>query len=402
VIPYLIAIDLMQCNSNRFLVSHPGKQHVKNVLEVVSQKFCLERFYTLLSLDRIPGGHRFFPNKCYRSLPAGSTTQYPILALKHYAFRQDLYLDTYREYDRLVATEVNVIKPELMIGYENANLRSFAAVKAQSGATILDLAAVHHSEYEKLWNDFPLFKSGFKDRGYFDSMNSYKEEAYKYTDYCLCLSEYARDSLLQAGIKEDRIFLIPLGVDHSVFYPSEDDVKRPSNEMRLLYVGRIHPLKGLGELLSVMRRLEGKFDIRLDIVGPVMRGGCIPVPTGPNVRYHKPMKQQALRKMYQQADLFINFSYTDSWAQTVLEAMACSTAVIVTKNTGSKDAVMKGGGKVLDVANEDQLHDVIISFYEDSCMLEKLSSDAHEVSLEYTSDIYRTKLARVLNHIVSG
>ncbi len=111
------------------------------------------------------------------------------------------------------------------------------------------------------------------------------------------------------------------------------------------------------------------------------------------------MTQEDLVKQYQDADVFVFPSYLDSWAMTVLEAMACGTPVIVTENTGSRDAVEKGGGIVIPAGNDLALEDAIKNLYNNRSTLETLGKKAREVAIEYTWEKYYQKLGGVIQDI---
>ncbi|MBL6689642.1 MAG: glycosyltransferase [Pseudomonadales bacterium] len=132
-------------------------------------------------------------------------------------------------------------------------------------------------------------------------------------------------------------------------------------------------MKGLRELLDVVGRLEG--EVELKVIGAENRGKQFEVEWPSNAKRLAAVPREALVSHYRQADVFINFSYSDSWGQTVLEAMACGTPVIVSDNTGAKDALRDGGGVVVKTGDSEALEHCIVSLHRDR---EKLASLAQE------------------------
>jgi glycosyltransferase involved in cell wall biosynthesis len=72
----------------------------------------------------------------------------------------------------------------------------------------------------------------------------------------------------------------------------------------------------------------------------------------------------------------------------VLEAMACGTPVIITENTGSKDAVSKGGGFVIPSGDMDALKEKISFLYRNRTVMEDMGRKAHLVAQQYTWENY--------------
>jgi len=115
--------------------------------------------------------------------------------------------------------------------------------------------------------------------------------------------------------------------------------------------------------------------------------------------YKGHLSQEELVQCYQAADIFISTSYTDSWAQTVIEAMACGTPVIVSDNTGAKDAVAKGGGYVVPTGDSTALKDKIKYLFQHRDELEQMGRRAATIAGQYTWDNYHEQLMNAISDI---
>jgi glycosyltransferase involved in cell wall biosynthesis len=121
------------------------------------------------------------------------------------------------------------------------------------------------------------------------------------------------------------------GVDLDCFYPDRDGAPHPAT---LLYVGRVSKEKNVEAFCS----LTG---YRRIVVGD-----------GPhlaNLRQHFPdvefagfVPHEELRGWYNQADVFVFPSKTDTFGLVMLEAMACGLPVVGFDVTGPKDIVRQG------------------------------------------------------------
>jgi glycosyltransferase involved in cell wall biosynthesis len=144
------------------------------------------------------------------------------------------------------------------------------------------------------------------------------------------------------------IAIIPNGIDVVGASPK----RRPSEAQRtLLYLGRLHPKKGLDDLIEAWKLIEAHHpDWHLDIVGPIdsvyahtlkSRIKANPVP---RVRLLGPLYGDEKQTAYRRADLFILPTLNDNFAMTVAEALAQATPVISTKGAPWSGLVTRGCG----------------------------------------------------------
>ncbi|MBI4119957.1 MAG: glycosyltransferase family 4 protein [Parcubacteria group bacterium] len=136
--------------------------------------------------------------------------------------------------------------------------------------------------------------------------------------------------------------IMPVGVDTSFFEPMPEVVKKRN---RILYLGRISPIKKIGVLIDAVKMLEIQgLDFELWVVGS---------PASPqDKRYEIEIKKTTAGlflkgkvvfksavphheapKIYNSAGVFVNLTPTGSFDKTILEAMACETPVLVANRT---------------------------------------------------------------------
>ncbi|MDB5240048.1 MAG: hypothetical protein JWP57_673, partial [Spirosoma sp.] len=167
---------------------------------------------------------------------------------------------------------------------------------------------------------------------------------------------------------------------------------------RMLFVGTITYRKGVDLLLQTFKNLDLP-NAELVLVGPVSDGrDLLRLCTG-SIRYVPFLHQNELATYYQEADVFVFPSYLDSWGQVVLEAMACGTPVIVTENTGAKDALVKGGGFVIPAGNVMALAEKIEYFYNNRAEVERIGREARRVAEQYTWENYYRQVTDALTDI---
>jgi glycosyltransferase involved in cell wall biosynthesis len=146
---------------------------------------------------------------------------------------------------------------------------------------------------------------------------------------------WTRWALAQVQEAEPRARALELnpGIDVARFRPAP---RRPSERLRVLFVGGRFAEKGGLDLIEALRGLLGR-EVELDVVTPS------PVPETEGVRVHALVQgEDRLVDLYQQADVFCLPTYADSMGYVLLEAMACGTAVVAT-NVGALPEVTGHG-----------------------------------------------------------
>ena len=148
-------------------------------------------------------------------------------------------------------------------------------------------------------------------------------------------SEY--EDIRRLGFKQP-VAVIPNGIDVQEF------VERGCRETRnLLFLGRIHPVKGVDILLNAWASVMDRFpNWRLSIAGPDAASGKH---SGYNermkalaanlqlkrVEFLGPLYGDAKLSAYREADLFVLPTHSENFGMTVAEALAAGTPAIVTK-----------------------------------------------------------------------
>ena len=391
----------------RIIVAHPDRQHSNALLRGLKDHHALT-FFTSFSSKNLTLGRRLF-NKYAKhlhqkrvfDLPRSQVKHLPLLLVLTKLLKLNLVQRIkfqYLIFDLWVSKQMPKQDFDIFIGYENSNLRSNKKARQLGKVVVLDLAAVHHVQNQKLWDRFPLYRDSIGDETDFAAMNKRKSIALEYTDYCFCLSSYARQTLIEGGFPAERIFVTNLGIDPSLFSVKSTYNDARDKPFKILYVGRISEMKGVFDLIQVFQSLSLP-NLELRLIGPMPPGAPDLENLSPDIRYFSSKPHAELVSEYQWADVFVNFSYTDSWAQTVIEAMACGTPVIVTENTGSKDAVEQGGGFIIPVADKSALKEKLLYFYDRRTEVGRLGREAYQVAQQYTWGKYVDQVQQALESI---
>lgn len=156
-----------------------------------------------------------------------------------------------------------------------------------------------------------------------------KEVARTETDHFLAVTNVAKQTLIKEGVSENKITVVPMGVDLSRFKPAKTQRKKAKN---ILFVGRLVPEKGIGELLSAYA--AEKFhnpQLTLTLIGSgPLKNKCLAA--GAIV---KQASYQQIHREYKNADIFIlpskpTQTWEEQYGMVLIEAMACGLPIITT------------------------------------------------------------------------
>ena len=182
------------------------------------------------------------------------------------------------------------------------------------------------------------------------------------------------------GISEDKIEIIPNGIELSEFanLPERGKFRRKhglGNDQRvILYLGRIHKIKGLDLLVRAFAELSRPLNsVKLVIAGPddgylsPLKKLIADLEISNEVLFTGHLYGEDKVAAYVDADAFVLPSTYEIFGNVVLEACACGTPVIVTDRCGIADAV-DGQAGVVVLYDKDQLRDALLYMLSDEKM----------------------------------
>jgi glycosyltransferase involved in cell wall biosynthesis len=147
------------------------------------------------------------------------------------------------------------------------------------------------------------------------------------------------------------VAIIPNGVDIPLFKEA------PASEVRtLLFLGRIHPIKGIDILLKAWQVVSPHYrEWRLRLVGPDDGGylrtmQALAAELGlDRVEFCGPLYGEAKLRAYQEADLFVLPTHSENFGVSVAEVLAAGTPAIVSKGAPWKGLETQGAGWWIDI-----------------------------------------------------
>ena len=131
------------------------------------------------------------------------------------------------------------------------------------------------------------------------------------------------------------------------------------NERTLLFLGRIHPIKGLDMLLSAWAAIQHGFpEWKLRIVGPDNGGHLAEMKKLARrlglkrIEFAGPLSGREKWPAYAEADLFVLPTYSENFGMSVAEALAAGTPAIVTTAAPWSGLTENGAGWWIEVGTK--------------------------------------------------
>jgi glycosyltransferase involved in cell wall biosynthesis len=116
--------------------------------------------------------------------------------------------------------------------------------------------------------------------------------------------------------------ILPNGINVKTFYP---DYNIKNKNVKFLFVGLLHPNKGLDILLPVIDRInDSRAEFHIVGVGDLEEK----IKKHKSVIYHGLVDNDSLSKIYRECDVFIYPSHADTYSLVVLEALSSGLYVL--------------------------------------------------------------------------
>jgi UDP-glucose:(heptosyl)LPS alpha-1,3-glucosyltransferase len=204
----------------------------------------------------------------------------------------------------------------------------------------------------------------------------------------------ARELRQYYGVAEEKIVIVPNGVDPALFRPAADaDVKRglrrhlglPQDEFLCLFVGGDWERKGVRDAIKAVAGLP---DTKLVVLGrgdgAAMLAYAATLGAARQVTFPGPSTMP--QDFYAACDAFVFPSRYEAFSLVTLEAAASGLPIIAHPINGTDELVRDGENGWLVPVSAEALREKIERLRNDSALLARLSSGAVESSRRYNWD----------------
>lgn len=160
----------------------------------------------------------------------------------------------------------------------------------------------------------------------------------------------------QMGVPLDRMTVVPVGVDHTVFRPRPEVARVPGRV--IVTTSSDVPMKGLVVLLEALAKLRTERHMELTVVGRPTEGGRVArtierLGLGPVVHCVSGISDDDLARAYGEAELAVVPSLYEGFSLPAIEAMACGVPLVATTGGALPEVVGRHGETGFLVAPDD-------------------------------------------------
>ena len=234
--------------------------------------------------------------------------------------------------------------------------------------------------------------------------------AVDYIDEIIVLSSIAAGHVRKAYNRSAKV--VRTGVDIDLFHnASKEEVRRKNgleNDFLLLQVGNIAADKRQSDSIVALYYLSKNYDnVKLILDGEGQRERLIALSrklgVEDKVLFRHTCCDEELAEVYAACDVFV-FPAQITWGLAVIEAMAASKPVIVSKMCGASEIIQSGvNGIVIDNTNPEKWARQIELLMNNPKLRKKLGENAYEyVSKNLSWEKYARNMARVFQQAIAS
>lgn len=191
--------------------------------------------------------------------------------------------------------------------------------------------------------------------------------------------------------------IIPNGIDTQAYRSqprarANESLKIPPHAVVILFMGRVHPIKGADVLLEAFLRIAADSPLAwLVVAGPdewgaeeKMRASAQRAGIAERIVFTGMIEGEDKKDLLARADLFCLPSEGEGFSMAILEALASGTAVLISPGCNFPEVVDAGGGRVV-ANNATDLSSAIASMISDRPALRAMGAKGRAFVLEHYS-----------------
>lgn len=217
-------------------------------------------------------------------------------------------------------------------------------------------------------------------------------------------------------VDNDNIFIIPNGLNVEEFekLPPREWIEDLYPDLKgkkvILFLGRIHPSKGLDILAKAFKTvLKKKNNIQLVIAGPdnkSYKSQIVEILKSENAidntTFTGTLTGNNKLGILNRADIFVLPSYSEGFSISTLEAMACGIPVLITKCCNFPEVEKTGAGKIID-ASHIHLSEALIDLLDSPKLSKHMGNRGKRLVREkYTWDNLAEQMISSYEEILGG
>ncbi|MDC7224923.1 MAG: glycosyltransferase family 4 protein [Spirochaetales bacterium] len=214
-------------------------------------------------------------------------------------------------------------------------------------------------------------------------------------DYALTVSPSTREDLLKLKFREDRVFVLPEGIDFPHWKTQDFLPKNP--DPTFIYVGRYARYKGIDDTIEAFGLLKREYKTaRLIVVGkkdetyltkrliPLCEKYDLEYREGGDVDFKGFVTEEEKLNLMSRSHCLVFPSLREGWGLIITEAAAVGTPSLVYDSPGTRDAVDRGkAGYLCEENRVKALWEGMKRVIEEDREYKEKQEEAHRFSLNF-------------------
>ncbi len=190
-----------------------------------------------------------------------------------------------------------------------------------------------------------------------------EKREYKLASLIIVLSQFAQTSFIEQGIEPQKVKVLPLGAQLSLFRPDpkviQDRCQRilSGQPLRVLLVGTFSLRKGAIDFVEIAKNAGSNFQFKF--VGTIAHDARFLYQTNHQyIDFISKQPQSKLPQQYAEADIFIFTTIEDGYAVVLSQAQAGGLPILATTNCSAPDFIVENEtGWILPIRSPDAFID---------------------------------------------
>jgi alpha-maltose-1-phosphate synthase len=389
-------------SSDKVIVSHPtGNANVSAVVSALLEDELLAAFYTCIVWRQESALAKLSPRavrsvferrariqldaEYIRTRPARELVRNLLIRAgkKHLIASENnpFSIDgVYRDLDSFVARSLR--KAQNVSGlyaYEDGALLQFRQAHKSGVHCIYDLPIGYWRANIKMSSEEaelqPAWKGTLNALANSEAKCARKDEELELADTVIVPSTFVKNTLEMYPGSIQKIVVNPFGVPANISAPRE--LTRPSDPLRVLYVGSLTQRKGIAYLFEAIEK-AGKA-VTLTVVGRKVGQSDALDQACEKHRWISSLPHSEVLAEMSRHDVFVFPSLFEGLALVQGEALSQGLPVITTPNSGGADILRDGiDGYIVPIRDSDAIAARLLAFHEDRTLLQQMSESARE------------------------
>ena len=291
-----------------------------------------------------------------------------------------------------------------LISYDNNSATAFKNLEGKNIIRVLDVSAANRLFVQNIYKkDIELCGDFAKTFGKNQLIKNKKllkrhSDEIKYSDYFIVPSNFVKKSIQYHGISENKIKIVPYGVDSFKFNFIKKNVNH-NEKVRFLFVGNVSEIKGIYYLFEAFKQLNNK-DILIDVAGGDGNDDIFK-PYKDYVNFLGRIRRDKMPEVYKNADILVFPSLAEGFSLCVLEALSSGLPCIVTQNSGVSDIISNGeNGFIIPIQDIEGIKEKILWFVNNKNKIEDMSIKARELAEKYNWSRYYNQYSNTIIQIL--